>query len=1057
MGFKANEIADNIRQKIKNLLSENDSHDTAEQAALSNSESEDLNQGLSGEHISAGFSDAEAKQLKENFSGQKDLSADLIEHAKTDETEKKQNLALHGEMFEGFLNLTPDSIKYYSDKYPNASKVYFKNGVITFLDNDNCAVLNANGEPLRIDYNTENFDLVSFYLNHAKDDLDINKLLELKELQDRINSTPVTDKNYKALICEIKVQKLELMNDKERKNYITTQIWNAFTSKDATAWLNTLSEFYDYKCRVIDQKFGISGTKEFIKEKTHLNDLIAYINNILEGKADKLTKTELIWEIIKGIGDAIDSFARTHGLTMTGVTDGATKAVSSIPKIGPVLTGAIQAYFGTEGEALINGENIDGANSKANNTIEHFNADKIMTKNELASFKTGFIGLSAKEFRAKISKSNTIEELNVIRKIIEESSYTKAEKQMLQNECAKQQGAITNNPNTAKLSLTEKFNEKKIHSALSNEAKKHCKTPEQKEMAKLWLSERKLFMAIEDMESKKLYLTRLLENCTTEDLNVRKLLIGKISENPKFIDKNGTLIKEATDIIQNIKQDELDTVIKLLEEYKNSDSELGGEMFLRILNGINLAEQDSAKLMAIIKAIINSKKPDFAQIEKDNNLRYLTSLSDDGMTISGIPTEDILANPNLKDIALLHIYGLNSKEIANLQKTLIKNISAKQTNKPIMLKSAEGKNIFYTDYIKAIIDALCRVTDNGSNISLVDFASKILTDKALMMDSNALSILLKIVQSDCLHPYTSINNNFEIYSYILKKPEFSQDNIILIMKNTTAKNLNLNKKIIDKKSLTAQEKIDIISAIYSDNSELITLVELVLDKGYMNAETLCKLIQATKIYDAHNAGRNNEKIDPEKIDRYLRLLQNPKTVEWTVKMINEGKDIETISRLAAAKQNFYIDDNGETVVTDRNSIFFMNFGLNQKEAESVVKAISQNGILNTEMQQTAIDLINKGIPKNKVGQILNDATIMGDYNPKIPADAMALHGMKLNGFVERYLPILNHMEAKDITTTFNEKTKNQLKTKIENIPERTKPALRAKGFDIEGILKKLDS
>ena len=81
---------------------------------------------------------------------------------------------------------------------------------------------------------------------------------------------------------------------------------------------------------------------------------------------------------------------------------------------------------------------------------------------------------------------------------------------------------------------------------------------------------------------------------------------------------------------------------------------------------------------------------------------------------------------------------------------------------------------------------------------------------------------------------------------------------------------------------------------------------------------------------------------------------------------------------------------------------------------------------------------------------------MGDFNPGIPTDAIALHGMRLNGFVERFLPIVNNLSPEDIAAKFDTKTKTQLKTMIENISERTKPALRAKGFNIEGILKKLN-
>ena len=107
------------------------------------------------------------------------------------------------------------------------------------------------------------------------------------------------------------------------------------------------------------------------------------------------------------------------------------------------------------------------------------------------------------------------------------------------------------------------------------------------------------------------------------------------------------------------------------------------------------------------------------------------------------------------------------------------------------------------------------------------------------------------------------------------------------------------------------------------------------------------------------------------------------------------------------------------------------------------------------MQKTAIDLINAGIPKNHIGNILSSATITGEYNPRIPADAMAIKNLGLNAFVERYLPFVNNLSPEDIASKFNPKMKKRLVSMIENIPEDTKPALRAKGFDLEGAVIKL--
>ena len=1053
MGFEADKIADGIRQKIKQFLSNDDSQNQTAEIGLTDSESEDLNQGLSGEHISAGFSEAEAKELTKKLSGHEKPVNDMSKF-KEEKGKNRESVPTYSEEKECFLNLTPDSLKYFTKNYPNAAKAYLNSGVITILDNQNVAILDKNGEPVTINYNTvkdsPSLDLVSFYINHAKNELDIVRLFELKELQDKASATSPTDPNYHALLYEIELQKLDIMSEKERKNYITTKMLNAFSNKDAGAWFNTMSEFFDYKCRVIDQKFGISGTKELIKEKTHLNDLITYINNILNDKTDKLTKTELIWEIIKGIGDAIDSFIITQELKMKEAFGEATKAAYSIPKVGPVLSGAIQAFFGAESAFLLEAKTADADNTDIDTEP---NLYERKAKSGGKAFIEEFKGLQVKAFRAKISEAGTIDDLNGIRKIIDESSFTKAEKQMLRNECAKQQGKIGRKPN--KPNSAENLNSENIRSVLANEIKQY-ETPEQKEMANLWLSDKRLYLAVDDMETKIHWLDHILKDCTTENINIRKTLINKLFENPSFLDKNGALIQDAILIIKDIQKEHLDIVMKMLDEYKNSDSKLNARAFLNILNSINFAKDDIVKLTTLLRTIMNSKKINPEPIEKENDFEYLSSLSENGKTISGVPLEDILANPNLKEIARFHAYGIHGKEISELQKTLIKNTAFKQSVKPILIKNANGGSISYAQTVNNILQMLCSVMQEYDNLSLMEFVSKFLTDKTTGTNPKALSMLYNLLsETDVKNPHKNLYN-FEIFSYVFEHPEFSQDNIIQIVQHTTPKSLSLSKKIIDNNGLTAQEKTEIISAVDGNNQELITLVELILDKSCLNTDSLQKLIQTTRILDAHNRNGNNKNIDPEKVNIYLRLLQNPKTVDWTIKMIDEGWDIETISRIAATKQDFSLNDNSEASITDRNTNFFMELGLNQKEANSIVKAISQSGTINTEMQQTAVDLINAGIPKNKIGQILSSATIMGDFNPRVPTDAMALHGMGLNGFAERYLPIINNLSAEDISVKFDSKTKNQLKTMVENISGRTKPALRAKGFDIEGILKKLE-
>ncbi len=1136
MSLDSDKFVDSVRQKINHFLSNTSADENSSDSALTPAEAECLNQKLSGEYITQGFSESEAEELANNFSSQSVEQIDTIKYSDN----IKKSVTFYGEEREGILDLTPDSIKYYISKYPNIAKAYISNGIVTLLDSKNRAILDSSGQPVTINCNSEdaahNLDIVSFYINHVENTLDVNKLFELQALQDSVNSTPLTDKSYRELQSEIEIQKLDMMSEEEQKNYMTAKMWNAFNRKDKSAWLTALGEFYEHECRLIDKNLGITGTKEFLKQKTHLNDLVAYIDRILDDKTDKLTKTEQIWEIIKGIGDAIDAFIGTQGTTMMSVWGAAAKAASAVPKIGPILAGAIQAYFGEEGLVLIGSGVIDSAQAQtkeqARNAGAEFGLGGIMAKGGLSSFKAGFKGLELKEFRSKISKTETLEELDVIREIIEESSYSKAEKQMLKNECAKQQGYIQSNwkevQQSAKesplnnRSASENFDDQKIRSQLAFKLFKICKTPVQRQMAKIILNDKRLYLsACPDFEA-------IIKNCTSQEvLNMYMQYLSKIMQNSKLYEADGFVDPLMLCNILKLSPELFNTQMKILDAYAKKDINIAAYVFrdvfylasdgglktyeklLEFLMNKNLYSKlshdfaigelrgiiscDSAISLEKILSSSDAKRiaSEWITNKKVTNLRnkfledetlykgepiYLkngTLLADYGASIARIldKLNDYLEHCP-KDKA---DYAYNFIEKILLNESFRKDFGVLQSIENILMKDS-----FYTEEAFRIKEQVFKIFETKE---IQGFSSDKLSLVLHYLDSNFINLNDKITLRErikfVLNSFDEIYTNFtsgreysygnvtDLYLYtksrqtdiiidMCKNKDYSAQNILYVASVTSEKTVNFIRKITNSNRLTTQERVSTIMAV-GDNADLMKITEFLLNQGNLNLKVLPKIIEATKIMDAHDAGGNNGKIDPKKVDKYLRLLQNPKTRDWVIQMLNEGWDIETISRLSATKQGFFTENNSTAHVKDENIKYFMEFGLNEKEANAVVKSISQGGAINTEMQNTAVDLINAGIPKHRIGQILSSATISGEYNARVPADAMALNGLGLNAFAERYLPVLNNISTEDAAVKFNSKVKKQLKTMIENIPESTKPALRAKGFDLEGILKKLDA
>lgn len=224
-----------------------------------------------------------------------------------------------------------------------------------------------------------------------------------KQLKDK----PVPKEDYTTLMKRAENSqenyKLEHMTENERKEYIMSKFMTAKNNNDKVGMFDALAEFYDYDCRLLDKKFGITTAKNFLKDKSGLNNLVDYLDKVIDNEKDGLSALERTWEIIKGCGDALDSLIGTQGLTMVGGLGAATKAVTLIPKAGTLLGGAIQAFFAIDGTVML-----------TEGSMEAFNAD---TKDEaraggakagMGAIMTGGAAHSIKNVR-KAKSQNTAE------------------------------------------------------------------------------------------------------------------------------------------------------------------------------------------------------------------------------------------------------------------------------------------------------------------------------------------------------------------------------------------------------------------------------------------------------------------------------------------------------------------------------------------------------------------------------------------------------------------------------------------------------------------------
>ena len=313
-------------------------------------------------------------------------------------------------------------------------------------------------------------------------------------------------------------------------------------------------------------------------------------------------------------------------------------------------------------------------------------------------------------------------------------------------------------------------------------------------------------------------------------------------------------------------------------------------------------------------------------------------------------------------------------------------------------------------------------------------------------------------------------NNLALAEKLCADKDFPKDNMADIIRATNKNNLALAEKLCADKDFPKDKIADIIRNTNQDNLALAE--KLCADKDFPK-DKIHEILKATLINDPNDAGGNNGITDAKKVDRYTRLLQNTNTAKWARDMLKQGFDIETISKLAPTKQSFFTESIKSTETTQKvveqkaNSPLdiakqetiqeFEKLGLDTKQANAIFKSIAKNGVVDTNLKAKAIELINRGVAKNKIGDILNSAQITGKFNSKIVDDFVLLQNKGLNPLLEKNLAVLNNISGADCAVKFNSKVRNQMKAMINNLSDAVKISLKEQGIEINSILKKLDA
>ena len=495
-----------------------------------------------------------------------------------------------------------------------------------------------------------------------------------------------------------------------------------------------------------------------------------------------------------------------------------------------------------------------------------------------------------------------------------------------------------------------------------------------------------------------------------------------------------------------------------------------------------------------ILTFIEKYKATPENIDRIENIRFNSGLNDPDYIVSLLSKDKEFANKQLDFIEDVIISLNKSFKESNTMGSILKNmLNGVKTIDDINAKT-ELWNIIKEKGIvpnarrglRAEGSKATSMVSMANEKNLAFFKKLLVSEKGITDETYSIAVatnkdnisLVEKIYADNNFPREKVvevakatnETNIDVVEKLYADKSFPREDIAKLVKNMNDDNRYFIQKLYADKSFPREDLADIASVAKKGNQNFI---ETLYSNKNVPKNKIANIAKATIIEDANDAGGNNGKIDPKKEEKYTRLFQNEKVAGWAADMLEQGFDIETISKLAPTKQSFYTEKEVKTETTQnieqkkdlspleqqkQDTIQeFQTLGLDAKQANAVYKSISKNGIVDPDLKTHATELINKGVPKNKIGDILNAAQITGEFNPKIINDFILLQNKGLNPLLEKNLAVLNNISGADCAVKFNSKVRNQMKAMINNMPDFMKADLTEKGIQIDSILNKLNS
>ena len=551
-------------------------------------------------------------------------------------------------------------IKTYINSNPNAAKVILDGEKLILVNSNNLPVKDDSGNIVQINYNKNsdkpNSDLITFYLEHNDNQLDIKTLLYLQIIQEKTQGLSKNDKNYENFWAEIEKAKIGIMEDDEKNEYIISALQNSLSQKDTDFFLILLGVINIAKIEKINNLLNKNTGNNFFEK----NLPIIYCLNSQELQTqlkefftpeEGITKKDSIKNIIKTVDSTLDTLITDfHALNKLNRSQLREK-IEQIPIIGNDFCSSLKSYFNQQ---------------KSPNNLTNLNDYK---------------QLDSKTLRENIKNTNDLTELNQIRDFIDKQSFTKAEKEILKNECYKQQGNIQNiirNKEEVKMpgQLIEQNNKQhdiecRTRSHIEFHIFEHCKNPIQREFALFILNNKPIYMV------KDLNFEEIINNCNSkEDLSIKIRFLEKIIDTHEFYDSEGNLNKDAVLSI-NDKSPEVSALkLNILSEYVNSKNNLSPASFLKSLKNVHDPKEAYVMLNNISSEKRNAaaRNNELVQNESENhNNKEINTTNQENIAFERIHNDKTTSNNTLSSDVNINKEQYSDYEINHSERSISLN------------------------------------------------------------------------------------------------------------------------------------------------------------------------------------------------------------------------------------------------------------------------------------------------------------------------------------------------------------------------------------------------